>query len=729
MVHKRLKRLMFLMLLLLGVGQTAQATKVYADLSKATAEGGAATWENNTFTWTAAWDARVAIRDLPSDFSEYTNLVLEVASSTAAFRIDFESVSGNVSNLPNTMFGDAITEKTTLTIPINELGLTEEQLTSMVCIRVNTNSGSGSVTLNSVYLEKPFELTFNNAGQAYIYPSDMEVTGMSFNPQTGELTKTETGNGRITINFGDMDFSNVTNIKLNRDAESEGYKLLLSSANLQRTDGENVHTTGAFYNFVQSYGSINYTEEYQARSEHIQSLYIDAAYDSIGTMKITSICITKDVISANAGGETDLHSIPYVSWNSETNEWVDTNPDWNVGVSTDGTVYGSFNSTPDRYADLSAYDELRIYQTSGQPLRYFFRTSDETTGSGSTESATLSEAGNYYTLNLNSIKEKYGKVELIGIKTASNGSPAFVEKIVAVKPNPQEDYVFAGMGDFSSETEAALANPNATVIDATGLTNTEPITLESANPNCLFIANEGILANESNVLIADENGGYTCENLVLDVTKPFRMPGTITATTASAKKSVSEAGYATMVLPFEVSVPKGVTAYKLTSVEGEKVMGEALANIPAGQPVLLKANAADYTFTATGATLKTDQQPDGEGLLTGVYADDYAPAGSYVLQNNAEGVAFYNVENDNAQRVVQYTAYLTLPETAQQANRLIFALGENDVTGIKGVETAAESTATVVEIYDLSGRQVSAPVKGINLMKMSDGSVKKVIVK
>ena len=286
------------------------------------------------------------------------------------------------------------------------------------------------------------------------------------------------------------------------------------------------------------------------------------------------------------------------------------------------------------------------------------------------------------------------------------------------------------MGDFSFETEAALANPNATVIDATGLTNTEPITLLSANPNCLFIANEGILANENNVLIADENPGcYTCENLVLDVTKPFRIPGTITTTNASAKKSVSEAGYATMVLPFEVSVPERVTAYKLTSVEGEKVMGEALANIPAGQPVLLKANAADYTFTATGATLATDQQPDGEGLLNGVYADDYAPAGSYVLQNNAEGVAFYNVKNDNAQRVVQYTAYLTLPETAQQANRLIFALGENDVTGIKGVETAAESTATVVEIYDLSGRQVNTPVKGINLMKMSDGTVKKVIVK
>ena len=64
----------------------------------------------------------------------------------------------------------------------------------------------------------------------------------------------------------------------------------------------------------------------------------------------------------------------------------------------------------------------------------------------------------------------------------------------------------------------------------------------------------------------------------------------------------------------------------------------------------------------------------------------------------------------------------------QQANRLIFALGEDDVTDVEGVEVTA-AAATVVEIYDLSGRQVNTPVKGINLMKMSDGTVKKVIVK
>ena len=39
------------------------------------------------------------------------------------------------------------------------------------------------------------------------------------------------------------------------------------------------------------------------------------------------------------------------------------------------------------------------------------------------------------------------------------------------------------------------------------------------------------------------------------------------------------------------------------------------------------------------------------------------------------------------------------------------------------------STAVEVERYDLNGHHLTHPVKGINLVRMSDGSVKKVLVK
>ena len=49
-------------------------------------------------------------------------------------------------------------------------------------------------------------------------------------------------------------------------------------------------------------------------------------------------------------------------------------------------------------------------------------------------------------------------------------------------------------------------------------------------------------------------------------------------------------------------------------------------------------------------------------------------------------------------------------------------------TGIAGVTTEGEAAKEVAR-YSIDGAKVSAPVKGVNVVKMSDGSIKKVIVK
>lgn len=51
----------------------------------------------------------------------------------------------------------------------------------------------------------------------------------------------------------------------------------------------------------------------------------------------------------------------------------------------------------------------------------------------------------------------------------------------------------------------------------------------------------------------------------------------------------------------------------------------------------------------------------------------------------------------------------------------------NDPTGINDAQ--ADSNKTVVARYTLDGQQIAAPQKGINILKMSDGTTKKVVVK
>ena len=322
---------------------------------------------------------------------------------------------------------------------------------------------------------------------------------------------------------------------------------------------------------------------------------------------------------------------------------------------------------------------------------------------------------------------------IIGLSN-TNWSSVLTVKFGDIYLAKEEETVYVVTGNYESgnpQLEEVLANPDLNVVDFTAAADVvgEDWHGMANNTNALFIVNDDVLANGKNVLEVGESGAYICRDLELDVSRPFYMPFGFTAEKACALKDVDDARYATMVLPFAVEIPQGVTAYKLTNVEENKVMGEKLDEIPAGQPVLFTAESGDYMFNAMGTSvLEPDMEPGGDGLLTGVYADGYAPAGSYVLQNESEGVAFYAVERDGEQKVRPYTAYLTLPETVAGANRLVIDLGNHDLTGVRSME-AIEAAVSVVGIYDLSGRKVSNPVKGVNLMKMSDGSVRKVTIR
>lgn len=76
-----------------------------------------------------------------------------------------------------------------------------------------------------------------------------------------------------------------------------------------------------------------------------------------------------------------------------------------------------------------------------------------------------------------------------------------------------------------------------------------------------------------------------------------------------------------------------------------------------------------------------------------------------------DGKNYYNADLNNVW--VNQCQFLELPAGA--------------ATAIKGVETS--ENATVVARYAADGSEVSAPVKGINILKLSDGTTRKVIVK
>ena len=78
-----------------------------------------------------------------------------------------------------------------------------------------------------------------------------------------------------------------------------------------------------------------------------------------------------------------------------------------------------------------------------------------------------------------------------------------------------------------------------------------------------------------------------------------------------------------------------------------------------------------------------------------------------------------------------YVAFVTTSEgETYYGEEQVFETGDN-LTGIESVEAepTEQKPVTVVARYNMNGQQISSPQKGINILRMSDGIVKKVLVK
>lgn len=721
-----LRRFLFLMVLILGIGTSANATKFYADLSSCPTIGNAA-WneETNTFSWTTPTYASMIIPGLNGDLSDYTTLVLETenlqnnssTATSASFRIDMflENGTNSGEQLVGTNYGMAWSEAGTLIVDLKSK-FTDEQLSRVKEFRINTNSDAGSVILKSVYLVKPFKLTFDESGKAYILPSDLSelAVGVEVDDQTGEIIKTETGPASITLELGDVDFSNVTSIISDYDNSSDGYNDLLNNVFIQQVSGEGVRD-----GWYSSKYNIYYNDEDRARSKHVSKMVLNFNSDgdnATGKMKISSICITKSVITVS--DFVPLTRDDYFTWTLPTIEGEKVNKvqyfDYHLGeeVAPGGTVYGDVNVYYLNYVDLTGAESLKVKGSKGMIVRFLFnRITDQ--GNYVEKNVTIGEDGTAL-IDLS----EFDYVHLNAVKS-NWGSPTGVVDAIGYVKNGI-DYYLAGSGDMFSVMNV-LSDASVTCIDVTGLTNTTPLELNSANPNCLFIAsNVATLSNVKNVIIKGDDGNV-CENLQINSDYSFRAPFDFTAENASTSKSVSSAGFATFVLPYDCGGAEDAEAYAVNSINGNELQCTPVSQIKANEPVLL-SKEGEYSFIANNVEVLANANPQS-GCLTGTYEATTAPKGSYVLQKQNGVVAFYKVAEDKAQQVVPFSAYLVLDEA--NANRLTISLDQT--TSL--TNSNADGVVTIEAVYDLTGTQRNAMQRGINIVKLSDGSVRKIIVK
>ena len=192
----------------------------------------------------------------------------------------------------------------------------------------------------------------------------------------------------------------------------------------------------------------------------------------------------------------------------------------------------------------------------------------------------------------------------------------------------------------------------------------------------------------------------------------------VTASSASYDLTVNSCKASTLMLPFNAALPDGVSAWTLNYTSGDKVTATTASSITANTPVLINANAGNYTFTATDATI--DPVSQASGALTGVYTTtnlNYDGDNSYILwANNENPIGFYKA---NSSTVAPYRAYLT----AEGAGTKLMIDFDGMATGLESL-TPNPSPVGEGSIFNLAGQRMSRMQKGINI---ENG--KKVLVK
>ncbi len=177
------------------------------------------------------------------------------------------------------------------------------------------------------------------------------------------------------------------------------------------------------------------------------------------------------------------------------------------------------------------------------------------------------------------------------------------------------------------------------------------------------------------------------------------------------KTIITAARWATYVTKHPVQFTYG-GAYVVTEATTTKVTLQEVESAPAGTPVLLSSSIdEEYEFSARYSTDADVTAPE-VNLLKASNGNVKGGATIYALANQQSGVGFYNVEEGVI--IPAGKAYLEIAaETAEAGARPFLAIGGEEATGINAVEQAVKQG---VQVFDLQGRRVSQPTKGLYIV-------------
>ena len=190
--------------------------------------------------------------------------------------------------------------------------------------------------------------------------------------------------------------------------------------------------------------------------------------------------------------------------------------------------------------------------------------------------------------------------------------------------------------------------------------------------------------------------------------------------------------WGTLVLPYSLTLT-GDEPYRLYAIDNmtgeELVLKQLDGEVAAGTPCVVKrkGSEAELTFGSNIAKLNMERVAQDVGGMTfrGTYWTEEVNSG-YVISKDC----FWNVEelkNSSWVKGVKVRPFRAwLDGTSANAPAQLSMRIDGSATGIDAIDTLNDAEA---EYYDLSGKRLDEPQKGVNIVRMKSGKTKKIIIK
>lgn len=292
---------------------------------------------------------------------------------------------------------------------------------------------------------------------------------------------------------------------------------------------------------------------------------------------------------------------------------------------------------------------------------------------------------------------------------------------------------------FASDLKTFASGKNALSADLTMATGTFNATdMRSAigatdDNNVLLYAPANATADNINNVVV--NG--TCANFVVSDKQPIDVPTGFTATTASYNrtntKNSGDTQWGTICLPFELTSGNGIQYYELKRVSGNTMTFERVDKVAANTPAIysVASGVKDLAITGSGTNIavtpaESNYAQSGFTLVGVQKKAKTLTDGSnnyYIAQNK-----FWKPTGTNV-NVGPQRAYFQIDGENGLAKVFNIALDDGKATGIDNATIVDGNESAVIGIYSINGVKQTELRPGINIIKMSDGTTKKIIIK